>query len=298
MPTMKVKVSVVMGVYNGADTLEATIKSILNQSFRDFELIIVNDGSDANTTNLLNHLNLQDSRITVLSKKRNEGLTKALITGCQVARGDYVARIDNGDLMVPRQRLYLQSKALDSDTELVLVGGGMDVVDLVNKDVYRSRNFPLNDKDIRTRIMTDSIFAHMTVMFRRAAYQECGGYNPACYTGQDSELWPRMLEIGKGVILNEIFAIATMRPDSISVKQNNRQIWAAIGREWAGVCKREISLKKIKRIALYLIKLLIPIKLRVRLRYRKNFKYIEKYTGDGESLEAILDWHQIRNKYW
>jgi len=93
-------VSVVMGVYNGEALLPETIDSVLAQDMRDFEFIIVDDGSTDGSAAVLQHYATADSRIRVFHKS-NAGLTLALIDGCNAARGEFIARIDVGDTMTP-----------------------------------------------------------------------------------------------------------------------------------------------------------------------------------------------------
>ena len=92
------KVSVVLSVYNGQDSIGETINSILNQTFTDFELIIVNDCSTDNTTVLLNKFTY-DKRVIIIFNDKNIGLTKSLIKGISFSKGELIARIDSGDLM-------------------------------------------------------------------------------------------------------------------------------------------------------------------------------------------------------
>lgn len=102
-----------MAVYNQAATVSGAIKSILNQTYPDFELIIVNDGSMAATGSILESLTLQDKRIILINNRRHLGLTKSLNKAIKVARGLYFARMDADDLAFPQrfaeQIAYLKS---------------------------------------------------------------------------------------------------------------------------------------------------------------------------------------------
>src|SRR5258706_542650 len=110
-------ISVVMGVYNGASTLESTLDSILGQTERDFEFIVVDDGSTDATPAILEAYAARDSHIRVI-RQENAGLTRALMAGCAAARGVYIARHDAGDLSHPR-RFEIQKRALDADAGIV-----------------------------------------------------------------------------------------------------------------------------------------------------------------------------------
>lgn len=114
------EVSVLMSTYNDSAYLAESIDSVLSQDFTDFEFIIVNDGSpDLRTAQILGDYALRDARIRVVSKV-NQGLTRALVDGCAAARGEYIARIDVGDVMTP-DRLRRQAEALDRYPKVAFV---------------------------------------------------------------------------------------------------------------------------------------------------------------------------------
>jgi len=110
--------SVVMGVYNGENNLFKTIDSILNQTYTDFEFIIINDGSTDKTSEILKEYAARDNRIRVIEQE-NTGLTKALIRGCKEAQGKYIARQDAGDISLPT-RFEKQLKLLLSNPKLIM----------------------------------------------------------------------------------------------------------------------------------------------------------------------------------
>ena len=99
-------VSVVMGVYNAERTLKAAVESILSQSFSDFELIVVNDGSTDKTQEILADFARRDARVRVVTQT-NQGLTRSLILGCELASGRYIARQDADDVSMPDRFMQL-----------------------------------------------------------------------------------------------------------------------------------------------------------------------------------------------
>ena len=114
---MPPKLSIVMAVFNEEETIKESVQSILNQNFKDFELIVVDDGSQDQTITVLNQ-NFEDERIRII-EQANLGLTKALIAGCESAEGKYIARHDCGDQSDPA-RFSKQLKVLDSFDEVSL----------------------------------------------------------------------------------------------------------------------------------------------------------------------------------
>jgi len=220
-------ISVVMGVYNGASTLAATLDSILGQTERDFECIVVDDGSTDATPAILADYASRDPRIHVI-RQENAGLTRALIAGCAAARGVYIARHDAGDLSDPR-RFALQKRALDADPTVVFVSSatqyaGPELEPLVvirgtGKALKPALVIDLSDPGI----LTDGPTHHGSVMFRRDAYERAGGYRAAFYYGQDFDLWYRLAEIGKFHGIGEVLYTARISPDSISGSARSRQ---------------------------------------------------------------------------
>jgi glycosyltransferase involved in cell wall biosynthesis len=219
--------SVVMGVYNGAATLEATLESILSQTERDFECIVVDDGSTDATSRILGAYAARDKRIRVISQE-NAGLTRALIAGCAAARGVYIARHDAGDLSDPR-RFEVQKRRLDANPEIVFVSSATQYAgpELEPLQIARSSGkalepaFVLDFSDPRT--LRDGPTHHGSVMFRRDAYERAGSYRAAFYYGQDFDLWYRLAAIGKFQAIDEVLYTARITPESISSEAREMQ---------------------------------------------------------------------------
>lgn len=220
------KISVVMAVYNGEATLHPTIHSILGQTERDFELIIVNDGSTDRTLDIVR--SYDDPRIRVVSQK-NAGLTRALVKGCAEATGEYIARHDCGDISLP-SRLARQRETLDQNAAVVFVSCWTDVVGPGGEPLFTMRGTgravtALGVIDLTSPNGTvDGPTHHGSVMFRRATYEEVGGYRPQFYYGQDWDLWYRLAELGLFVMEPEVLYTAAVTPDSISSRSRRAQM--------------------------------------------------------------------------
>lgn len=240
---MKPRISVVMGVRDDAGLLPETIDSVLGQSRGDFEFVIVDDGStDPAMGQLLASFQAKDARIRLI-RKPSQGLTAALIDACEAAQGEFIARIDAGDLM-DRERLRLQAGVLERDPQCVFVSchtefhGPVWEALWVNKGCCESES-PV---DVLPEQPEDGLKAdiphHGSVMFRHDAYEMAGGYRREFYYGQDWDLWYRLAERGRFLMLSEVLYHARFFPHSISMRNAQRQRAIAACSKGAFVARR------------------------------------------------------------
>jgi len=209
-------VSVVMGVRNGAATLETTLASLTKSQDVDLEVIVINDGSTDQTGPLLDRLAAADPRIRVLNRE-GRGLTKALIEGCLEARGTFIARQDAGDRSLPG-RLEQQVACLDADPGANLCSCHVRLV--VEEGATAAVN-RLAEESLADGLTGPAI--HGSVLMRREAYERAGGYRAAFYYAQDLDLWSRMVESGRHRVVPEVLYEATLSPGSISGSRRQEQ---------------------------------------------------------------------------
>jgi glycosyltransferase involved in cell wall biosynthesis len=269
--------------------LQITIGSILNQTLKYIEIIIVDDGNNSKDRKRIEQIATIDNRIKLLTNSHNIGLTKSLIFGCNMAAGKFIARIDNGDIMVPSTRLYQQKKILEKNSNFAIVGGGIEIVDTLNALRYRSKCILEEHEKILKKPKHKSLFMHVTVMMRTDCYQKSGGYNSNLKVGQDTDLWHRIIMTGKGCNLPEIFAIAPMRSNSISVKRNNDQIKGRLRKHLDHFRQKEITFFEYQKLsALEIMKLILPVRFRIMFRYLRNMKFVgripKKYLNSTEKI--------------
>jgi glycosyltransferase involved in cell wall biosynthesis len=223
--TTSPQVSVVMSVYNGADCLRESIGSVLDQDGVSFELIVVDDGSSDNSGVLIQELAERDARIRFIQQE-NQGLTRALIRGCADARGKYIARQDAGDLFLPG-KLSRQVEILDMHASAAMVSCGTRFVGPGGETLYELQS---DDWDATERLLTLDAkqlrgpFGHGSVLFRRSLYEQVGGYRAQFYLGQDLDLWIRLAEQGKFLIVPDVLFQAVFSPASISGDLRSVQI--------------------------------------------------------------------------
>lgn len=208
------KLSVVMAVFNGAATLRATLDSILTQSERDFELVVVDDGSTDATASIL--AAERDPRLRVISQA-NSGLTRALIRGCAEARAEIVARHDCGDRSHPT-RFARQLALLAAGHAVVacatrFVDADGDLLYIARADGEEVSRSLLHDDAAHIHALPH----HGSAMFRRDSYGKAGGYREQFRVAQDLDLWIRIAKNGGTfAIVDEVLYDATVDARSIS----------------------------------------------------------------------------------
>jgi glycosyltransferase involved in cell wall biosynthesis len=207
------KVTVLMAVYNGERYLREAIDSILNQTFRDFELTIVNDGSIDRTAEIIS--SYDDPRIQLINNDLNLGLTKSLNKGLAVARGKYVARQDADDISEP-ERLAKQVAFLEAQPDLALLGTFyQEIDDLGNK--ISEHTLPHDCTKIRWDLLFYTPFVHSSVMFRKSiVIEKIGFYNENFSYAQDYDYWCRIALSLKVANLSEYLLRYRLNPASMT----------------------------------------------------------------------------------
>ncbi|HVN59816.1 MAG TPA: glycosyltransferase [Gaiellaceae bacterium] len=191
------RVTVLMGVYDGEAYLAEAIRSILEQTFADFEFLIVDDGSTDSSRQIVE--SFPDPRIRLLVRP-NRGLAASLREGIELARGEYVARQDADDVSLP-SRLERQVALLDSDPEVGLVGSNYVHIDLQGRPVGGTKLFTHED-DLKVAQIVSNQFGHGSVMIRKRVLDVVGSYDPGVYT-EDYDLFARIGHAAKTVNIGE-----------------------------------------------------------------------------------------------
>lgn len=184
-----------MPVRNARETVAAAIESVVVQSFTDWELVVVDDGSQDGTTELLRQIAANETRM-VLIEQEPKGIAEALNRGFTLCRGEFIARMDADDVMSER-RLELQSEFLATNRDFGLVScrlrfGGSEAGYAAHVDWINSL---MNADQMSLRRFVEAPVAHPSVMFRRELIETHGGYRDGPFP-EDYELWLRWLEAG------------------------------------------------------------------------------------------------------
>jgi glycosyltransferase involved in cell wall biosynthesis len=187
------KISVIMPVYNCAEYLKEALASLLVQTFEDFEIIAINDGSTDNSLSILEKFAKIDKRIRVISQE-NSGIVTVLNRGIEESKGEYIARMDADDVSFP-DRFSSQVEVFTSHPDTSLVYGNFEVIDEQGQFLYRELVPPLNE-DVQNALFVRNPIAHGSVMFRKSIIDTVGYYSDDYGPTEDLELWMRVSERG------------------------------------------------------------------------------------------------------
>lgn len=207
-------VSVIITVYNGEKNIVEAIDSILNQSFSNFELIIINDGSIDSTEKLIK--GIRDERIKY-HKLSNRGAAAARNSGIQLSLGKYICILDADDIAL-KDRLKEQVRFLDLNPDFVIVGSNVDLID-AHGDFICTLFLPKDDENIR-RIIPKMPFIHPSIMYRKEIFNKAQGYPEYMLIAQDRILINKLLKYGKGFNLQNVLTKYRISPSSNSVRNS------------------------------------------------------------------------------
>ncbi|MEG7862607.1 glycosyltransferase family A protein [Bacillus mobilis] len=242
------EITVLMPVYNAEKYLKDAIDSILNQTFKDFELLIINDGSTDKSVEIIN--SYKDPRINLINNEKNLKLIDTLNKGIKLASGKYIARMDSDDISHPR-RLELQLRVMDMDPEIAVCGTGMSII---GKKI--SRPFLITGTNaIKNFLFVKNCMIHPSVMFRTSILSKEGYlYNKDSLHVEDYELFQKISRKYKIVNLKKALLHYRLSPTGISrihaEEQENRvaelsfQVLSKIGIEFNRKAYNKLKLDK------------------------------------------------------
>ncbi len=214
----EIPITVLMPVYNGEKYICEAIDSILNQTFTNFEFLIINDGSVDKTEELIK--SYSDRRIKLVNQL-NGGVSVALNTGLNHALGKYIARFDADDICYS-SRLEEQYKFLEQNPEYVLIGGDADYVSQTGEFVFSYKNTGHTDAEIREKIYEKNPIIHSTVLFPKKIIKEIGGYDVKAYTFEDHLLWVKLIRHGKVCNFKKPLIKVRLNPESVTTDERLR----------------------------------------------------------------------------
>ncbi len=211
-------ISVVMPVYNGEKYLREAIDSILNQTFTDFELLIINDGSSDSTEKIIQ--SYHDDRIVYIKNEQNLGLIKTLNKGLDLAKGEFIARMDQDDIS-SHERFTKQIALFEKNPEIGVCGTWFTLFRENHED--RIIKHPEHNDSIKIGLLTSCFIGHPTVMMRKKAIENYR-YDVNYQAAEDFELWTRLIRITKFYNIQESLLKYRFHSSNISVLENSVQV--------------------------------------------------------------------------
>lgn len=206
------RISVIMGAYNAQEYIAQAIESILNQTYTDYEFIIINDGSTDDTPNIICRYAKSDPRIIFIDNKENQGLIAVLNQGLDMARGEFIARMDADDISLP-QRFEKQVAYLDANPDVGVLGTlihGFGLLDAPGVQIPVVTVFDL---------LKQNYIAHPSVMLRKALLDKYNlRYNPEYIHCEDMELWSHLIFKTKFHNIMQVLLMYRVTGNNISSK--------------------------------------------------------------------------------
>jgi hypothetical protein len=218
-------VSVAMPVLNGERFLREAVESILDQTFRDFEFIIINDGSTDGTASILDSYARSDPRVRVYQQE-NKGLIASRNRGCGLARGKYLAQMDADDIAV-RDRLEWQIEFMERHPEIGVVGGQMKLIDSAGRAFYCVR-YPVENEEIKSALLLCCPFGQNAVVIRKEAFLSVGGYRRPFDLAEDYDLWLRIAERWRLANLEAVVIKCRIHPHQASCQKLRQETLCAL----------------------------------------------------------------------
>lgn len=217
--------SVLMPVFNGEEYLSAAVESVLSQTYRDFEFLIVDDGSTDSTLRILNGYASEDERLRIISRE-HKGLVASLNELLGYAEGRFIARMDADDISLPG-RFSAQLRFLEENPDVVCVGGDYEAIDGDGRFLRTCRYFSTDDEIQELLLSGSTHICHSTAMMRKDAVVAAGGYKDEYFLAEDLDLWLRLGEVGKLANLGQATLRVRFHNHSLSEQSGRRQLEAA-----------------------------------------------------------------------
>ena len=218
MSQMTPTISVLMPAYNAAAYIREATDSILNQTFTDFEFVIINDGSSDNTEDII--LGYKDERIKYYKNDNNLGIVKTLNRGLDLCSGKYIARMDADDISMPN-RLEKQIHCLEANSQIVASG---TLYAILGDEPNMPVDVATNAEDIRYDMAIYCQFAHSTMMIRKSTIDQYKlRYREEYKCAEDYKLWTELLKYGDMVNLPEVLGCIRQCEEGISISNAEKQ---------------------------------------------------------------------------
>jgi glycosyltransferase involved in cell wall biosynthesis len=223
-------VTVLLPCYNAELYIEEAVRSIMNQTYSNLEILIIDDCSTDSSHEIVSRLAIEDERIRIIKNEKNLKLIKTLNKGLDLARGDYIARMDADDVSLP-ERIEKQINYMLSNPEVDLCGTNYTMIN-AEGNIIGTSNYPLTNLDIKLNLLFYNPFAHPTVLFKRDFVNKIGKYKENFINAEDYELWLRVALNGVMSNIQDKLLLYRWHGNNISLiggkKQNLESVSLAI----------------------------------------------------------------------
>lgn len=287
MKQNKPLVSVIIPVKNAGEFVGDAIQSIVAQTYKHWEMIVVDDGSTDETGKILKKFARKDKRITVITHKVSKGIGASLNLALAKSKGKFIARMDGDDISLPN-RLAVQVKFLQKNPKVVAVGGQAEMID-GKGEIFAYKHFPTNSKTLQDMIMWMVPIQHPIMMARGDVYKKCH-YDEKLKTAEDVDMMMQLLQYGEfGNVSETVYQYR--KADTSNGYHNLKQTFylTLLGR-YRGIVKYGYK-PSVKGIGLSLAQLLIvsllPAKWIIRLYESKRFLWLVSQRL-GQKLSLFL----------
>jgi glycosyltransferase involved in cell wall biosynthesis len=214
------EITIIIPTYNRADFLGQAVDSVLAQTYKNWELLIIDDASTDSTGSIVAAYAQKDSRIRSIKNETNLGISKTRNRGLHEARGTYIAMLDSDDIWLDPEKLAKQIAAFEKNPKLAIVGTWITQIDETGKTL-RNIEFALSDADIRRTFVYYNSIVQSSVLFLKQAALDAGGYDETLATMEDTDLW---LNIGTKYEIETLPICATgYRVHKNSITKNRRK---------------------------------------------------------------------------
>lgn len=217
-------VSVLIPCYNAEKYVEKAIRSILDQTYKNIEVIAINDCSSDSTLDILQTLSVEDSRIIVVNNEENLKIVKTLNKGIDFCQGDYIARMDSDDIALP-DRIKKQVNFLEKNTSCDLLGTLFNTFRDKNPTSFSLHTNPLKDEELRAYMLFKSGICHPSVMIRKRVFTELGlRFEQEYLHVEDYAFWSKAIYQTHLANLGEPLLLYRVHENQISTKNNKLQL--------------------------------------------------------------------------
>ena len=258
------EVSVLIGAFNNAATLDRAIDSILSQSVRDLELLVIDDGSRDASAQIARAAAERDARVRAVSMGENVGIPRSLNAGIEHARAELVAVQDADDFSAP-ERLERQIAVLRERPDVAVVGTRMREVDAHGNELAPRTTFRAGE--VNDALMRFNPIPNSCACMRREAVLALGGYDPRYRYAMEYDLWLRLAERWRIVTLDEALSTRTMSGENVAARAERAQTLEALAIR-ARALRRRRTLRGAEGLVLPAASLLTPMAVK-RARRRR-----------------------------